>query len=151
MYRDTRIRPKTCTRADSYRQAKTAPWRLVAPTFTYFIAGTLGVIAQKICAPNNTMITSLYTDNFVTMDCSLSHLVEKENYNDCRLAPKSNLAHILRFASLYFCHHNYDCQAQLTSNTDNKINRFVTFFALILSHLDSFVKQVKSRPLHCFL
>jgi len=75
------------------------------------------------------MITSRYTDNFVTMDCSLSHLVEIENYNDCRLAPKSNLAHILRFASLYFCHRDNDCQAQLTSNTDNKVNKLVTVFA----------------------
>ena len=36
-------------------------------------------------------------------------------------------------------------------NTDNKINRFVTFFALALSHLDSFVSQDKPGPLTCFL
>ena len=75
------------------------------------------------------MITSLYTDNFVTMDCSLSHLVEKENYNDCRLAPKPNLAHILRVASLYFYSPDRFCMAQLTSNTDNKVNKLVTVFA----------------------
>ena len=42
------------------------------------IAGPLGVIAQIICAPNNTMIASLYTDSFVTLDCSLTHLAEKK-------------------------------------------------------------------------
>ena len=70
-------------------------------------------------------------DNIVPMDCSLTHLAEKENCNDSRLAPKSNLAHILRFASLYFYHQDNDCQAQLTSNTDNKINRLVMVFATV--------------------
>ena len=36
-------------------------------------------------------------------------------------------------------------------NTDNKINRFVTFFALDFNHLDSFVLQDKPGSRTCFL
>jgi hypothetical protein len=40
---------------------------------------------------------------------------------------------------------------QQNANTDNKINRFVTFFALTFCYLDSFVRQDKSGPRTCFL
>jgi hypothetical protein len=38
-----------------------------------------------------------------------------------------------------------------TPNTDNKINRFVTVFALTFCHLDSLVKRDKPGPRTCFL
>jgi len=34
---------------------------------------------------------------------------------------------------------------------DNKINRFITVFALAFCHLDSFVKHDKTRPRICIL
>jgi hypothetical protein len=37
------------------------------------------------------------------------------------------------------------------TNTDNKINRFVTVFALVFCYLDSFVKRDKPGPHTCFL
>jgi len=94
-----------------------------------FIAGPLGVIALIICTPNNVMNTSLFTDRFVTFECSLHQLAEKGIWNAYRLAPKSTSPHTQPFASLPFCPLDRSCMAQLTSNTDGIIHKLVMVFA----------------------
>ena len=90
----------------------------------------LGVIAQIICTLNNVMNASLFTDKFVTVECSLHQLAEKGIWNDYRLAPKSTSPHTQPFASLPFYSPDRSCMAQLTSNTDGIIYKLVMVFAI---------------------
>jgi hypothetical protein len=77
------------------------------------------------------MKVSQYTDCFVTMDCSLTQLAERKNWIDYRLAPKSTSPLAQPFASLPFYSPDKSCMAQLTSNTDNKVNKLVVVFAIL--------------------
>jgi len=143
LYRDTRITQQVCIRT-----AKTTPYlschrdnipakeppsvagRLRRVTLTNYTAAPLGVIAQIICTLNNVMNASLYTDKFVTVECSLHQLAEKGIWNAYRLAPKSTSPHAQPFASLPFCPLDRSCMAQLTSNTDGIIHKLVMVFAI---------------------